>query len=270
MSGAIRGSMNSITHALVTDDTAAMIAWPDGNDKVRSGAVGCVGHCMSGCYITTVAARFPHRMTAAGSRIWCQYRNRQARRAASFPAGGEGGSRLTPLPNTSVPAHVIPELGAALGKTDGPRRSRSLREAPSRRVVEVSASRGGRCTTRVRRNRPGMTFLIFGSGGRFRARGFSRGRAAAGRLPRVVSGLDWAAAVGSWEELGLRGGGRFGERLRRGKGGWLRGSLAGDGACCEWPGAGRLPRIRWLASGAAAVGERPGLGGSGSLVSGLG
>src|ERR1700684_965980 len=60
MSAVIRASMNSITNALVTDDTAAMIAWFDANDKVKPGPVGCVGHCMSGCYITTVSARVPH------------------------------------------------------------------------------------------------------------------------------------------------------------------------------------------------------------------
>src|SRR4051812_33932048 len=67
MSGVIRAAMNSLSNALVTDDTAAMLAWFDAQDKARSGPVGCVGHCMSGCYITTVAARFPHRIKAAAS-----------------------------------------------------------------------------------------------------------------------------------------------------------------------------------------------------------
>jgi len=67
MSAVIRASMNSITNALVTDDTAPMIAWFDANEKARFGPVGCLGHCMSGCYIITVAARFPHRIKAAAS-----------------------------------------------------------------------------------------------------------------------------------------------------------------------------------------------------------
>ena len=67
MSAVIRASMNSITNELVTDDTSAMLGWLDANDKVKPGPVGCAGYCMSGQYITTVAARFPHRMAAAAS-----------------------------------------------------------------------------------------------------------------------------------------------------------------------------------------------------------
>ncbi|HET8995232.1 MAG TPA: dienelactone hydrolase family protein [Acetobacteraceae bacterium] len=67
MSAVIRASMNSLTNALVVDDTAAMIAWFDTQDKAKPGPLGCVGHCMSGQYITTVSARFPHRMAAAAS-----------------------------------------------------------------------------------------------------------------------------------------------------------------------------------------------------------
>jgi carboxymethylenebutenolidase len=119
MSAVIRASMNSITNALVTDDTAAMIAWFDGNDKVRPGPVGCVGHCMSGCYITTVSARFPHRMKAAASLY-----------GVNIVTDKPDSSHLL-LPQVkgelyyafaehdqSVPAHVIPELRASLAKTD--------------------------------------------------------------------------------------------------------------------------------------------------------
>ena len=67
MSGVIRASMNSLSIPGVNDDTAAMLAWFDASDRVKPGAVGCVGHCMSGRYITSVAAAFPHRMAAAAS-----------------------------------------------------------------------------------------------------------------------------------------------------------------------------------------------------------
>jgi carboxymethylenebutenolidase len=67
MSGVIRASMNHLTIPRVTDDTAAMLAFFDAQDIVRPGPVGCVGHCMSGRYITTVSAHFPHRMVAAAS-----------------------------------------------------------------------------------------------------------------------------------------------------------------------------------------------------------
>ena len=59
--------MNSLTNARVVNDTAALLAYFDAQDKVKPGPVGCVGHCMSGQYITTVSARFPHRMAAAAS-----------------------------------------------------------------------------------------------------------------------------------------------------------------------------------------------------------
>jgi carboxymethylenebutenolidase len=67
MMGVIRAAMNHLTNARVVDDTAALLAYFDAPDKVKPGPVGCVGHCMSGQYITTVSAHFPHRMAAAAS-----------------------------------------------------------------------------------------------------------------------------------------------------------------------------------------------------------
>ena len=67
MSAVIRASMNHLTNQLVTEDTGAMLAWLDAQGMVKPGPVGCVGHCMSGKYITTVAARYPHKMKAAAS-----------------------------------------------------------------------------------------------------------------------------------------------------------------------------------------------------------
>ena len=67
MSAVIRAAMNHLTNERVVDDTAALLAYFDAQDKVTPGPVGCVGHCMSGQYITTVSALFPHRMAAAAS-----------------------------------------------------------------------------------------------------------------------------------------------------------------------------------------------------------
>src|SRR5271155_2660307 len=67
MSAVIRASMNHLTNARVVDDTAALLAQFDAMDNVTPGKVGCVGHCMSGQYITTIAAKFPPRMVAAAS-----------------------------------------------------------------------------------------------------------------------------------------------------------------------------------------------------------
>ena len=60
-------AMNSLTNALVTEDTAAWLGFLDAQDKVRPGGIGCIGYCMSGRYVTTVAARFPNRFAASAS-----------------------------------------------------------------------------------------------------------------------------------------------------------------------------------------------------------
>ncbi|HYM31434.1 MAG TPA: dienelactone hydrolase family protein [Candidatus Cybelea sp.] len=60
-------AMSSLTNALVTEDTAAWIGFLDAQEKVRPGAMGCVGYCMSGRYVTTVAARFANRFAASAS-----------------------------------------------------------------------------------------------------------------------------------------------------------------------------------------------------------
>jgi carboxymethylenebutenolidase len=67
MGAVFRAAMNSLTNAGVVDDTAALLAYFDAQEKAKPGLVGCVGHCMSGQYITAVSARFPHRMAAVAS-----------------------------------------------------------------------------------------------------------------------------------------------------------------------------------------------------------
>lgn len=67
MTAVFRGAMDSLSNVDVTDDTAGILAYLDAQAEVQEGPVGCVGHCMSGRYVTTVAARFPTRMAAAAS-----------------------------------------------------------------------------------------------------------------------------------------------------------------------------------------------------------
>jgi len=67
MFGCIRGAMNSLTNAMVMDDTGAWLGYLDAQDKVKPGPVGCVGYCMSGMHITNAASFFPHRIKAAAS-----------------------------------------------------------------------------------------------------------------------------------------------------------------------------------------------------------
>lgn len=65
MSAVIRAAKQSLTNAAVADDTAGMIAFLDGQQKARPGPLGCVGHCMSGAFAMTVAARYPRMRAAA-------------------------------------------------------------------------------------------------------------------------------------------------------------------------------------------------------------
>jgi carboxymethylenebutenolidase len=67
MRKAVFAAMDSLTNALVMEDTAALLGFLDGQEKVKPGPVGCVGYCMSGRYVTTAAARFPNRIAAAAS-----------------------------------------------------------------------------------------------------------------------------------------------------------------------------------------------------------
>jgi len=115
MSAVIRAAMNHLTNADVTDDTAAMLAWLDAQPAARSGKVGCVGHCMSGRYITTVAARFPDRIAAAGSMygVGIVTDQEDSPHRILDKVKGELYFAFAEV-DQSVPAHVAPELTAAL------------------------------------------------------------------------------------------------------------------------------------------------------------
>jgi len=115
MSAVIRAAMNHLTNALVVEDTGALLAWLDAQDKVKGGPVGCVGHCMSGRYITTVAARFPHRMAAAGSLygVGIVTDQEDSPHLLLDKVKGELYYAFAETDHT-VPEHVIPALQAAL------------------------------------------------------------------------------------------------------------------------------------------------------------
>ena len=66
MSAVIMAAKNSLSNAAIVEDTAGMIAFLDGQEKVKPGSVGCIGHCMSGSFVVSIAAHFP-RVKAAAS-----------------------------------------------------------------------------------------------------------------------------------------------------------------------------------------------------------
>ena len=117
MSVVIRGAMKSLTNAAVAEDTRGMLVFLDAQDKVKPGPVGFVGHCMSGRYITTVAARFPTRIAAAAS----LYGVGIVTAAPDSPhllldkIKGELYYGFAEV-DATVPANVIPDLRAALDR----------------------------------------------------------------------------------------------------------------------------------------------------------
>jgi len=64
---AIFAAMNSLTNQMVVDDTAACIGWLDAQERAAPGPLGCVGYCMSGKFVTTVAARYANRFAGSAS-----------------------------------------------------------------------------------------------------------------------------------------------------------------------------------------------------------
>ena len=59
--------MNSLSNAMVCDDTAAMFEFADAQAPAGKGPAGAVGYCMSGPFVFAAAARFPDRVAAAAS-----------------------------------------------------------------------------------------------------------------------------------------------------------------------------------------------------------
>jgi carboxymethylenebutenolidase len=63
----MRAVRTRMTIPPVMEDVAAMLAFIDEQEAVTHGAVGVHGYCMSGPYALAAAARYSHRIAAAGS-----------------------------------------------------------------------------------------------------------------------------------------------------------------------------------------------------------
>jgi carboxymethylenebutenolidase len=59
--------MNSLTNALVLSDTVALLAALEKEPDAASGPKGCIGYCMSGRYVMTVAGELPDEFRASVS-----------------------------------------------------------------------------------------------------------------------------------------------------------------------------------------------------------
>ncbi len=119
MAAVFLAAMRSLTNAFVVDDTGALLAYLDAQEKAKPGPVGCVGHCMSGQYITTVSAHFPHRMAAAASLygVGIVTDKPDSPHLLLDKIKGELYYAFAETDH-AVPPHIPGELKAALDKTD--------------------------------------------------------------------------------------------------------------------------------------------------------
>jgi carboxymethylenebutenolidase len=67
MSAVIGAAMRSIDNERVAEDTAGLFGFLDGEAAARADRVGCVGFCMSGRYVVTLAAHFGARFASAAA-----------------------------------------------------------------------------------------------------------------------------------------------------------------------------------------------------------
>jgi carboxymethylenebutenolidase len=115
MRNAMFAAMNSLTNALVMDDTAAWIGFLDAQEKVKPGPLGCIGYCMSGRYVTTAAAKFANRFAASAS-LYGVGIVTDAEDTPHKLVGRIKGEMYYGFPEVdeTVPANVIPTLTEAL------------------------------------------------------------------------------------------------------------------------------------------------------------
>lgn len=116
MSAVIRAAMSSLTLDGVADDTAGMLAFLESQEMVKPGAVGCVGHCMSGPFAMMAASRFP-QMKAAASLYGVNMvtANPDSPHLAVRGVKGELYIAFAEV-DPAVPENVVPELRTALDK----------------------------------------------------------------------------------------------------------------------------------------------------------
>jgi carboxymethylenebutenolidase len=140
-------AMNSLTNALVMEDTAAWLGFLDAQEKVKPGPLGCIGYCMSGRYVTTAAARFSNRFGAAAS-LYGVGIVTDAEDSPHLLAGSIEGEIYFAFAEIDehVPRNVIPTLRAALDRAgarydlDIHPNSRHGFQFPERDVYETHAA----------------------------------------------------------------------------------------------------------------------------------
>lgn len=59
--------MNTLSNNIIIADTKPLLEYIRGDNNAKAGPVGCTGYCMSGQYVTSVAAAYPDDFAAAAS-----------------------------------------------------------------------------------------------------------------------------------------------------------------------------------------------------------
>ena len=152
MSNVIKAAYTSLTNENITDDTGGMLAYLDAQDKVTPGAVGCIGHCMSGQFVTTIAASYAHRFAASASLYGVQIVTDKPD-SPHLLVPQIKGEMLYCFAETdaSVPPEVIPTLTAALEKAGVKHRVKIFRGRTT--ATRSPSARSTRRRPRSRRGR---------------------------------------------------------------------------------------------------------------------
>lgn len=113
----IFAAWHSLTNAGVASDTAAMLEFLGDEAAASDGPMGCVGYCMSGAYVTTVAGTFPDRFAAAASLygVWIVTEDEDSPHLLADRIEGEMYFAFAEQDHW-VPDNVVPDLTAALDK----------------------------------------------------------------------------------------------------------------------------------------------------------
>ena len=145
-------AMNSLTNAMVMDDTGGLLGYMDAQDKCKPGPVGCVGYCMSGQHITNAAAFYPHRIAAAASLYGVGIITDKEDSPHLFLDRIKGELYYA---FAETDRSVPPNIPGDLDKTAAARPTSSTRSRSSPAPSTASPSPSGRSTTRSPPRRPG-------------------------------------------------------------------------------------------------------------------
>ena len=111
----IFAAWHSLSNAGVASDTAAMLEYLGDEAAASDGPLGCVGYCMSGAFVVTVAGTFPDRFAANASLygVWIVTEHDDSPHLLAHKIEGELYLAFAEH-DQWVPENVIPDLTAAL------------------------------------------------------------------------------------------------------------------------------------------------------------